>query len=31
MLNQAGLNQAQGGGASAEALLNGLAQLERNT
>ncbi|BAO45035.1 chemotaxis protein CheA [Thiolapillus brandeum] len=31
MLNQAGLTQAQGGGASAEALLNGLAQLERNT
>jgi len=31
MLNQAGLNQAQGGGPTAEALLNGLAQLERNT
>jgi two-component system chemotaxis sensor kinase CheA len=31
MLNQAGLNQVQSGGPNAEALLNGLAQLERNT
>lgn len=31
MLNQAGLIHAQGGGENAEALLTGLAQLERNT